>query len=171
MDSIRKYYIEYLVNKAENSRFIKEHATVNEYERFKKWIENLDYNKLEQIIEQDKEKKGLTSKLSQGKSIPEKGKDVAGLAGTYLKLKLMTKVAVAKAKVACEKKCTGIASTDEWKKCQTECMLDRLQHMIGSLKTEKDKCTGSNKQKCYDMFDKAIAAVANRVKHLTQQVK
>jgi hypothetical protein len=168
MDNIKKYCIEYLLDQAENSTFIKEHATVNEYERFKKWITNLDYNKLEQIIEQDEEKKDIASKLSQGKSIPEKGKDVAGLAGTYAKLNIMTKVAMAKARLACEKKCTGIANTDDWKKCHAECMADRLQHMIGSLKTEKDKCTGSQKQRCYNMFDKAISKVATQVKSLMQ---
>ena len=168
MDTTKEYCIEYLIDRAENSTFIKEHLTINEYEKFIEWIQNLDYSRLSQIIEQNGEEKNLTSQLSQGKSIPEKGKDVIGLASTHAKLKLMTQVAMAKAKLACEKKCTGIPDTSNWKKCHDECMVDKLQHMIGSLKTEKDKCKGANQQKCYAMFDKAIEAVSNKVKALLQ---
>lgn len=168
---IRQFYTDYLLEQAENSSFIRENLTISEYEKFVDWITNLDYDQLTEIImEQDTEKKKLVSQLSQGKEIPEKGKDVPGLSGKWAGVKFMTALAIAKAKVACEGTCGGIPESAKWNKCFNQCLIDRLQHIIGSLKTEKEKCNMKfARERCYDKFDQAIEYVANRVQRLISQ--
>jgi hypothetical protein len=158
-EQAKQLYVNYLLHQTKNSRIIKEGLTVAKYEQFQEWIKNLDYKTIKNIIKEG-DIEDIVTALVQAK-----GKDVPGLSQKSKTAKEILDIAIEKAENECKGKCS------EDKRCFLECLVDKLQHMIGSLKTEKDKCKGWSKQKCYDRFDKVIEIVSNKTEALVHQLK
>lgn len=156
---LKKFYTDYLTRQLKDSKLIKENVTVNEYERFKKWIRQLDDKTITNIIKEG-DIEDIITILVQGK-----GKDVPGLSGKSKRAKEIVSAVIEKFEVECKEKCADDRS------CFSKCLIDKEQHIIGSLKTEKDKCRGWSQQKCYDRFDKVIEFVSNKVQTLTRELK
>jgi hypothetical protein len=157
-----------LLQEAKNNKQFKENITLSEYEKFDKWIDEIDYETACKILSLNEGKiedaKKLALRLVQGAgSITSNILQVVTM-NTFrtVVLPLMLRYG----KHICYK------NSGEIKQNAQNCILHKTQRCIGVVKKAKTECKNSkNPRTCEKQLDKLIQNLANRVTKLSAQMR